>query len=345
MLAKHPYRWEVDLVRYEQSGIPFTVTAQGCPKGSTTVGVTVMDTSSNVLVARALATEIGTLTGTFRKSLTVTYVGEIIVQWDTGGASPTYFLDGDDIEILAAAPVPPVPSAGLIAEALTTVADMEPFLDRVGQNGATETAWLEDLINEVSLACARYVDRQFTPERTGPGTRWPLQSDPLATGVSKTFRYDGNGYLDLSPYEVRTVTAVVMGADLATGSQVTLSNGDASTEAEYRLEPSARTVLGTYLWLAVPIAAYSRIPWLSIPGLTQGGRLVKVTGDWGAAPGLIPPDVQKACKISVGQDFRNPEDYATRTGPGMTVDESVSPEGPGALAPASMKLLSAYKRG
>jgi hypothetical protein len=238
-----------------------------------------------------------------------------------------------------------IAGSNLIAEALVTVADMRFFLDRVGQNvDMDETRWLEDLINEDSLACARFVDRQFTPERTGPGTRWPLKSDTVATGVSKTFRYDGSGYLNLSPFEIRTVTAVVMGSDLPTSQQVSLFVGDANTEAEFRLEPASKTVLGTYLWIALPIASMSRISWASIPGLTQGGRQVKITGDWGAPPGLIPADVQRACKIAVGQDFRNPEDYATRVGPGMTIDETVPAEGPGALPPDSLKLLSAYKR-
>lgn len=242
-----------------------------------------------------------------------------------------------------------IAGSNLIAEALVTVADMRFFLDRVGQTvDMDETRWLEDLINEDSLACARFVDRQFTPERTAPGgpppTRWALKSDAVATGVSKTFRYDGSGYLNLSPFEVRNVTAVVMGSDLPTAQQVTLAVGDANTEAEFRLEPAAKTVLGTYLWIALPIAAYTRIPWTSTPGLTQGGRQVKVTGDWGAPPGLIPADVQRACKIAVGQDFRNPEGYASRTGPGETIDEAVPPEGPGALPPDSLKLLSAYRR-
>jgi hypothetical protein len=241
-----------------------------------------------------------------------------------------------------------VPGSNLIAEALVTVADMRFFLDRVTQNvDMDETRWLEDLINEVSLACARYIPgggRQLTPERTGPGTRWPLKSDPIATGVSKTFRYDGSGYLNLSPFEVRNVTAVVMGSDLPTSQQVTLAIGDASTEAEFRLEPASKTVLATYLWIALPIAAMSRISWASVPGLTQGGRQVKITGDWGPPPGLIPADIQRACKISVGQDFRNPEQYASRAGPGEQIDEPVAPEGPGALHPASMKLLSAYRR-
>src|SRR6266540_2946945 len=178
------------------------------------------------------------------------------------------------------------PGANLIAEALVTVADMRFFLDRVGQTvDMDETRWLEDLINEDSLACASFVNRQFTPERTGPGTRWPLKSDAVATGVAKTFRYDGNGYLSLAPYEVRTVTAVVMGSDLPTAQQVTLAVGDANTEAEFRLEPAAKTILGTYLWLVLPTAAYSRISWWSTVGHSLGGRQVKVTGDWGAAPG------------------------------------------------------------
>jgi hypothetical protein len=252
-----------------------------------------------------------------------------------------------------------VPGLNLIAEALITVTDMRFFLDRVGQTvDMDETRWLEDLINTYSLACARYCDRQFTPERTGPGTRWPLKSDAIATGTAKKFRYDGNGVLDMSPFEIRTVTAVVMETDLPTAQQTTLVAGSGSVESDYRFEPPAKSTEGTYLWAVLPRRSYLALgfsqrtnyvdgdPLPPSSGYVSGqvGREVTVTGDWGAPPGFVPLDVQHACKIAVGQAFRNPEGYASRTGPGETIDEIEPPTGPGALPPESLKLLERYRR-
>lgn len=238
-----------------------------------------------------------------------------------------------------------VPGSNLEAQALVTVADMQFFLDRVGATAdMDEVRWLEDLINEASSAIADYCQRQFTPERTAAAGRVALLSDPLATGVTKTFVYEGNSYLSFSPYEARTVTTVVLGCDLPTASQWTLNNGSTTVESEYRLEPRGRSTLGTYLRASVPT---TRALWAGPtlpPPYPQGYYFgsAAVTGDWGAAAGAVPAAVKRACKITVGDWFRNPEEYARRSGGGVDIEEPSAPEG--SLPIGARALLGPYRR-
>lgn len=260
-------------------------------------------------------------------------------------------------EIIVNARRTEIPGANLIAEALVTVTDMRFFLDRTGlTSDLDEVRWLEDLINAYSLAIAKFCNRQFTPERDASAAspaRRALKSDPLLTAQTKKFRYDGDGYLDFSPYEPRTVTSVVFGTDLPTSSQVTLFAGDTTREAEYRLEPPQKTTEGTFLWAVLPRydktrrgGWYGWSGWPSAPssGVVPGylgGLGVTVTGDWGAADGQIPNDVAHACKIQVGDAFRNPESYTQRAAGGIDITEDTSP---GSLSPAVRALCWPYKR-
>jgi hypothetical protein len=234
----------------------------------------------------------------------------------------------------------------LIAEALTDVATMKRFLDRVGATSTDDDDFLAECINACSLACARYANRQFTPERTPQAGAWPLISDTIATGQTKTFTYRGGGYLDLSPWEPRTVTTIVMNTDLPTANQVTLFNGDSTREAEYRLEPAQKTVIGTYEYAFIP--GYDYGPGTPLYDYTsqfsrRNGRRVTITGDWGAPVGMVPEDVKRACQITVADWFRNPEGYAQRSVGGMDVVEQ-QPAHPGSLLPESRALLGPYRR-
>ncbi len=222
----------------------------------------------------------------------------------------------------------------LAAEALTTLAKAELYLDRTGGTGESEVEdddFLELLINSYSVACARYCSRQFTPERDGPN-----QGDDLLEDVVKTFAYDGSGFLSLAPYEAREITAVKLYTDLATVDQVTLLEQSGTQESEYRKEPRQRTGLGTYLWLAVPTFD---LAWAS-----RGNRReVSVTGSWGAEAGRVPPDVELACLIAVANAYRNPADMAAAAVGGMDMTEF--PEDTQQSLPrASRALLTPYRR-
>lgn len=231
----------------------------------------------------------------------------------------------------------------LIAEALVTVPDMLYVADRQGATSIDEIRWLEDLINEASLAIAHYCNRQFTPERTA-ANRWPLQSDPLATGVRKVFDYRPGGFLSLEPYEIRTVASVVLGYDLPVASQVTLSAGDATHEAEYRFVPASAPPGGTYWSVALPTqGSPTSVVWASSSFGDLVDRQVAITGDWGAAAGMVPHDVARAAKIAVADWFRNPEGYARRRVGELDIEEAV-PESSGALPTGARLILEPFRR-
>ncbi len=165
----------------------------------------------------------------------------------------------------------------LTTRALTTVATAELFVARAGTQGsaiqeAGDDDYLELLINAYSDAIHRYCGREFKPQ---------------TNAATRLFRYDGSGYLSLSPFEIRTVTSVTLYADLPISSQRLLTAASASVEAEYRFEPRQRSVLGTYLWLVLPTVNVNR----------SYGTEVAIVGDWGAA--TLPAEIELACLIAV----------------------------------------------
>ncbi len=269
-------------------------------------------------------------TGVYHVDVTVNQAGawfvRIVGTGTAAGARETYFV----------ARRSEVPGSNLTAEALVTVPDMLFFLDRLGVSDIDEVTWLEDLINSYSAAVHRFCNRQFTPERTPAAGRLPLLSDPLATGVTKKFAYDGRGYLSLAPYEARTVTSVVIGTDQPTAAQITLNAGSSTQESDYRLEPRHKTYEQTWLYLLISGQWFA--------GSTLGlGSEVSITGDWGAPAGNVHPDVAHACKIAVADAFRNPEGYVTRDVGGLEVTEPVQTT-PGSLPLESRNLLIPHRR-
>lgn len=219
------------------------------------------------------------------------------------------------------------------ADALTTVDKAELYLDRTGGSGVNEQYdydFLELLVGSLSTAVQRYTGRQFMPSETG---------------VAKTFRYDGGGYLSLEPYEARAVTSIVLYSDLPTSAQVTLATQSSTQQADYRLEPRAKTIVGTYLWIALPVFDASW-QWGPTGGNARVNadtteRQVTVTGDWGV--GSVPADVELATLIAVAHLYRNWSDFGTAQ---MGADQFSEPPEvePFALPRASRALLTPYRR-
>ena len=97
----------------------------------------------------------------------------------------------------------------LNANALTSTDNAKAWLRRghvTGQAATDDTALLELAINGVSEAIIRYTEREFH----------------AADDTTRTFEYlpHERGYLDLAPYELRTIDTVTIG-----GEAVTLSAG------------------------------------------------------------------------------------------------------------------------
>lgn len=107
---------------------------------------------------------------------------------------------------------------------------------------------------------------------------------PRETATAKTFRYDGDGMLSFAPYTLATHTSTVLYSDLEQAAWWTLTAQSATVQADYRLEPRQRNLLGTYDWMTVPKVQRRRQP--------DGDFEVTVTGDWGLAnQAAVPGDI------------------------------------------------------
>jgi hypothetical protein len=184
-------------------------------------------------------------------------------------------------------------------DALTDVESLRAWL---GEEDAPEAA-LIDAINGVSRQIRQYLGRQLVP----------LEED-----VTKRFVYDGGGILDLLETELRSAApTITLYSDMPTSEQVVLSAADASSEAEYRLEPRGGTPEGTYLWVVLPRLQPKTVTTSSY-AVDREDKLIEVsiTGDWGA--GVVPGDVKLAANIAAADAFRNPEGVEQRQlGQGM----------------------------
>lgn len=217
------------------------------------------------------------------------------------------------------------------ADALTTIENVKLLLSSSKQDPNMDDK-LQLLINSYSRAIRLYTSRQFLP---------------VETAISKKFRYEGNGYLNLPNTEVTAVTSMTLYTDLPQTSWVVLAGQNATTEAQFRLEPRNGTLEGTYLWLTLPeIGMFS--PLVPEPIVTRRARASEITvlGNWGA--GVVPGDVEHACMMSVANAYRNPEGFAARSLAGFSFSEmaesQVLAETGLSLPRDARALLAPYKR-
>jgi hypothetical protein len=149
---------------------------------------------------------------------------------------------------------------------LTTLNAVRRFL----QKSATDTAQdalIEDLITHASDAIMRYCQREFKTTTTG--------------STARSFEYRGGGFLDLSPFDARTITQIRLDTDEATPTTLQTD--------EWRAYPVHKPH-GVYSAVRLdPGIAFSRSRWEY--------RVCEVTGTWGFA--AVPNDVVQATIITV----------------------------------------------
>lgn len=180
----------------------------------------------------------------------------------------------------------------------------------------TVSTWdtlIASLISSASVAIMRRSSREFAPQ-TSASTR-----DVRATGR----------VVDLAPYEVRTVTSVVL--DPASAN-TTL------TTSQYQLVAAPNTSTTSVL---LRIGESVALPY----ALTEfGGFTVRIVGDWGAwSTATVPDDVRRACIVTVGSWMdRAVAEYGVDTGDGRGV--SPASAGTWAVPGAAYTLLQPYLR-
>jgi hypothetical protein len=176
---------------------------------------------------------------------------------------------------------------------------------------------------------------------------------PLVPAAARKLSYNGLGLLSLDPWDLRSVTSIVMFTDLPTAQQRTLIAGSPTVEGEYRLQPAGLTAEGTYRWIELPpFTPYSNQQggfmvdgeWVYRP--TSGTYEVTVSGAWGI--GTVPDDVELACLIAVKNAYENPSSFAAGQQGGMSFAEVPEPSDSGweRMLPAEARaLLTPYRGG
>jgi hypothetical protein len=230
---------------------------------------------------------------------------------------------------------------GLNPDALTTLDTAELYLARTGGTGPAETeddALIALYVNAASAAAQAYIERTLAPQEAA---------------VTKRYRYEGGGFLNLEPWELRTVTGMTLYSDLPTTSQVALTAQSGTVESQWRLEPRQGSRLGTYMYVSLPRLAPRGIGWggqerevLGFTGASTvageiAGYEVAITGDWGAP--YIPGDVELAVLVAVDNWYQNPAGFQRALMEGVEADQYPQALAE-ALPPASRALLTPYRR-
>ena len=181
----------------------------------------------------------------------------------------------------------PAPEDLLAENALISLEEGRAFLQKedaeVEQDGI-----LVDLINGASSQIITHTGREFAPKGTA--------------SITREFVYSGGRHVDLFPYDVREVTAVVLGAELPESEQLNLADG------EWSLRPKPAEY-GVYYKLKLPARLPSHL-------VCRDEFEVAVTGIWGFA--VIPELVKQWCKVTVAIWLRKDVSAFSRT---MRLDE------------------------
>lgn len=192
---------------------------------------------------------------------------------------------------------------------LCTLSEVRSFLQKQSTDTGQD-AIISSLITRASMAIMRYADREFAPASTST--------------VRKFEWHPGAPFVDLAPYDLRTVTLLRLDSDQTTSTTL-------STD-EYRLWPRPNRD-GTYQAIRLRPTSVVSPSW-QFPDI----REVEVTGTWGFA--AIPEDVKDTCIKTVSIWLRR-DVAAFSTTFNITEDRVERPE---FLPQAIARQLDHYKR-
>lgn len=258
------------------------------PTGMTgTLGVRVRRRSDQVdVVARTTSGIVESPAGSGFYVATLTApstIGDYEVFWDDGTIGPGH-VAAEDFSVAYTAAGTPTPAAG----DLLTVAELKERLRSIKSTDTSKDSLLQRLVTNASRATARYTNHRFGVE----------------TAAAKTFRYDGDEFLSLSPWDLQAATAAAATIQIDTDiAATTVSTG------LYRFEPR-HAPNGVYE--TVLLAGYTLPPirgsfWQANdwPGsLGVFGRQVTVTGDWGWTS--IPESLKEGALQLAAMWYGNP---------------------------------------
>ena len=218
----------------------------------------------------------------------------------------------------------------LSANALVSVADAQAWLRRSHATGQSETddiTLLTQAINGVSSAIINLTERE------------PFDPTGANTDLARTFEYDGSGYLNLAPYDLRSITSITLA-----GQTLTATTG--AGDGDYVPMPRNRNRWGTYDYLI--IRGYFKLGpshFLSSPILRT--RDIVITGKWGISytgGPSVPDEMVAACLIAVDDRYRNPEQADQRGAGEFQIVEAPRTPGSGGLPQGAIDELEPLRR-
>jgi hypothetical protein len=164
------------------------------------------------------------------------------------------------------------------------------------------------------------------------GTTVVLSGSPAAGtslawdfGEARLFPVTAKGYIDLKPYDLRSLQALTLYSDRPTTEQ------DVLTADEYQLLPSHGTSNGTVFHLQTIPPALGALQ-------TGFGWRASVRGQWGMA--TVPNSVRFACKQWVKNIVENPGSYAAAAMSGYAISPDADTI---TIAPAGMPAAVRYR--
>lgn len=198
----------------------------------------------------------------------------------------------------------------MAAADLCTVQDVRDFLQKPSID-VSQDAVIGALITAVSKTITSYCEREFAPVVAATARTFELQL------------FSWPAFLSFAPYDLQTLTSVVMDPDL---EAATLSTD------EYRLFPvPQKDGVYTSIRLApLTFPTIGRVSWAT--------RQVKVTGDWGFPS--VPADVKQAAVMTTAIWLRRDVSAFSSTF-NLNEDRIERPE---ALPSAVRALLGSYVR-
>lgn len=200
---------------------------------------------------------------------------------------------------------------------LTTLAAVRETLE-LPSGDTSRDALIGTLIGDMSKAIMREVDREFAPATASATRRFRLGANSMV--------------LDLSPYDLRSATSVVLNPESPNATTLTATT-------DFQLTPF-QPQDGTFL--AIRFAVNQPNLHTSDTARDFGYTLVDVTGSWGFA--AVPDDVRRACVIAVTASLRR--DITELALAGIDEPQAIAPEGPAthAIPPASRRIIAPYRR-
>lgn len=200
---------------------------------------------------------------------------------------------------------------------LCTVNNVREALE-LPASDTTRNNLIQSLISDLSRAIMREYDREFAPATASATRRFQVPAGSL--------------FLDLAPYDLRTVSSLTINPEANPGSVLTATT-------DFQLMP-VTSPQGPYQGIRFS----NRLTSLHVSQTAQdyGYTLVDIAGAWGFA--AVPEDVKRACVIAVQSGLRR--DLTELAIAGIDEPQSIAPEGPAthAIPAASRRLLAPYRR-